>query len=41
VPAPAERICHVTLIANWFESHTPLRGDYENGATYAGASQCR
>jgi hypothetical protein len=41
VPVPAERICHVTLIANWFESHTPLGAIKQNGATYAGASECR
>jgi len=41
VPPPAERICHVTLIANWFESHTPLGTIKQNAATYARASQCR
>ncbi len=41
VPAPCERICHVSLIANWFESHTALGPIKQNAITYAGASQCR
>lgn len=41
VPPPAERICHVTLIANWFESHAPLGAIKQNATKYAGASQCR
>jgi hypothetical protein len=31
----------VSLIANWFESHTPLGAIKQNATTYAGASQCR
>ena len=27
VPGPAERICHVTLVTNWFESHHTARDD--------------
>jgi hypothetical protein len=41
VPPPNARICHVTLIANWFESHTPLGTIKQNAITYAGASMCR
>ena len=41
VPPQCERICHVTLIANWFESHKPLGAIKQNATTYAGASQCR
>jgi hypothetical protein len=41
LPAPPDRICHVTLIANWFESHEPLGAIKQNAAKYAGASQCR
>ena len=41
VPEPAERICHVTLVANWFESHEPLGAIRQNAKTYADASQCR
>ena len=41
VPAPCDRICHVTLIANWFESHTPLGTIKQNATTYASVSQCR
>jgi len=41
VPSLCERICHVTLIANWFESHAPLGAIKQNATTYAVASQCR
>lgn len=41
VPGPSERICHVSLIANWFESHTALGPLKQNAKTYAGVSQCR
>jgi hypothetical protein len=41
VPPACERICHVTLIANWFESHTPLGAIKQNATTYAAASRCR
>jgi hypothetical protein len=41
VPPQCERICHVTLIANWFESHTPLGAIKQNAARYASTSQCR
>ena len=41
VPPPCEKICHVILIANWFESHTPLGTIKQNAATYASVSQCR
>jgi hypothetical protein len=40
-PPPCERICHVSLIANWFESHTPLGTIKQNAIIYAGVSQCR
>jgi hypothetical protein len=41
VPAACDRICHVSLIANWFESHTPLGTIKQNAAKYASLSQCR
>jgi hypothetical protein len=41
VPSDSDRICHLTLIANWFESNEPLGTIKQNAATYAGASQCR
>jgi hypothetical protein len=41
VPPLTERICHVTLIANWFESHAPLGAIKQNATRYAAASQCR
>ena len=41
VPRPAERICHVTLVANWFESHVPLGAIRQYATTYADESQCR
>jgi hypothetical protein len=41
VPPPTERISHVTLVANWFDSHTPLGAIRQNGAIYASESQCR
>lgn len=41
LPAPNDRICHVTLTANWFESHEPLGAIHQNAAKYAGASQLR
>ena len=41
LPAPNNRICQVTLIANWFESHEPLGAINQNAAKYAGASLCR
>ena len=41
VPASAERIRHVTLVANWFDSHIPLGAIRQNAATYANASGCR
>jgi hypothetical protein len=41
LPAKSDRIRHVTLIANWFESHEPLGTIRQNAARYAGASECR
>ena len=41
VPPQCDRICHVTLIANWFESNTALGAIKQSKATYAVASQCR
>ncbi len=41
VPALANRICHVSLIANWFDSNKPLGKIKQNAAKYAAASQCR
>lgn len=41
LPDPANRICHVTLIANWFESHEAYGEIIQNRARYALASQCR
>jgi hypothetical protein len=40
-PEPHERLCHVTFIANWFESHEPLGAITQNATKFAGASQCR
>jgi hypothetical protein len=41
LPAAPDRICHLTLIANWFESHEPLGAIRQNAVKFAGASQCR
>src|SRR5579862_4086696 len=41
IPQPADRISHVTLVANWFESNEPLGSIRQNAAKYAEASQCR
>jgi hypothetical protein len=41
VPPATDRICHVTLIANWFESNEALGSIRQNAAKYATASQCR
>jgi hypothetical protein len=41
VPAECDRICHVTLIANWFESHASLGAIKLNATSYATLSQCR
>jgi hypothetical protein len=40
VAAQSDRICHITLIANWFENHAAL-GSIKNAIKYASASQCR
>ena len=40
-PVETDRISHITLIANWFESHEALGTIRKNAAKYAGASQCR
>lgn len=41
VPAPADRISHITLIANWFENHAALGSINQNALKFAQASQCR
>lgn len=41
LPSPDKRISHVTLIANWLESHTPQGTINQNVALYAAASECR
>ena len=41
VPVSTERISHVTLVANWFDSHTPLGIIRQNAATYSNVSRCR
>jgi hypothetical protein len=40
-PAPEDRIGHVTLIANWFESHEPLGQLRQHAARCAAVSKCR
>jgi hypothetical protein len=41
VPAQTDRICHITLIANWFEHHAALGPLKQNAIKYAGTSCCR
>lgn len=41
VPSTAERISHISLIANWFESNTILGPLHQNVKKFKAASQCR
>jgi hypothetical protein len=41
LPAAPDRIGHLTLITNWFESHEPLGAIRQNAIKLAGASLCR
>lgn len=41
LPLPCDRIHHVTLVENWFESNEPLGPIKQNASKYASASQCR
>jgi hypothetical protein len=41
LPHAKNRICHVSLIANWFESNQALGAIKQNASKYAGASKCQ
>ena len=41
LPLAKDRICHVSLIANWFESNESLGPIKQNALKYAGVSKCQ
>ena len=41
IPPKSDRICHISLIANWFENHAALGALKQNVIKYADASNCR